>query len=249
MSLRETTKYDRFSRTAAAEMALDIPTTRTVWAVPRAWWSENVPSVYVRWGFKRLIDIVVALSALLLILPVLPLIVLALIIQDGRSFLFKQARVGIDNSTFECLKFRSMALDADRRIEELLKTCSASRAEWEATQKLRADPRIHPVGRILRKSSLDEIPQLINVLRGDMSIVGPRPMLPEQMPMYGERIAAYSSVRPGITGLWQVSGRNTLSFQKRVELDASYSSNITFFGDMRILARTVVVVIMGHGSC
>lgn len=247
MSLREVTDFETFTAIRTSERALPARSRPAVPAsAPRA---TALTSAYVRFGFKRLLDIVVAVSALILIMPLLPIVMLALLIQDGPSMIFRQIRVGINGSRFQCLKFRSMALDADERMAELMRTCSASRSEWETTQKLRSDPRIHKIGHILRKSSLDEIPQLVNVLRGDMSIVGPRPMLPEQISMYGNAIEAYSSVRPGITGLWQVSGRNTLSFEQRVELDARYSSDVTFLGDLRILARTVVVVLMGHGSC
>lgn len=248
MGLHETKELTAFPMGRVSEFGLGVRARPSLPSASAAR-AEASRSFYVRYGFKRLFDIVVALSVLAVIFPILPLIMLVLLIQDGPSMIFSQARVGIDNSRFKCLKFRSMALDAEKRLSELLETCSASRAEWEMSQKLRSDPRIHRVGHILRKSSLDEIPQLFNVLRGDMSIVGPRPMLPEQISLYGDSISAYSSVRPGITGLWQVSGRNTLNFDQRVALDCRYSENVTFWGDVKILARTVIVVLMGHGSC
>lgn len=205
-------------------------------------------SVYLRLGFKRALDIAIASVALLLIVPVLPIIILFLLIQDGTPIIYRQPRVGLAGRRFDCLKFRSMARDSAKRLETLLQTCSRSRAEWESSQKLKQDPRIHAVGAVLRRSSLDELPQLVNVLRGDMSIVGPRPMMTEQVSLYGESYSTYTSVRPGITGLWQVSGRNSLSFEQRVHFDGLYAQKVTFMSDMRILVRTVWVVLAGHGS-
>lgn len=249
MSLREANELKSFSSVDASDFGLTVASLQSAPTVVRKASQGRRSSAYVRFGFKRLFDIIASSAALLLIMPLLPIIMVALLIQDGPSMIFRQQRMGFGGSRFQCLKFRSMALDADVRFAELLRTSSAARTEWEATQKLRSDPRIHRVGHILRKSSLDEIPQLLNVLFGDMSLVGPRPMLPEQVGRYGEAFHAYSSVRPGITGLWQVSGRNTLTFDERVSLDARYSEDVTFWGDVRILARTVVVVLMGHGSC
>lgn len=211
--------------------------------------STGASSIYVGWGLKRALDVVIVLTVLLMIALIIPIVILALFVQDGSPILYRQLRIGLGGRKFSCLKFRSMARDADERLDHLLRTCSASRQEWAFSQKLRSDPRIHSVGAILRRSSLDELPQLFNVLRGDMSVVGPRPMMPEQAVLYGENFARYSSVRPGITGLWQVSGRSTLPFEQRVKLDSEYSRDVTFVGDVKILFKTVWVVIAGHGSC
>ncbi|MCE7030862.1 sugar transferase [Jiella avicenniae] len=206
-------------------------------------------ALYVRWGFKRILDVVLASAILLFLLPAIPLILMALIIQDGSPIMFRQNRLGKGGTTFPCLKFRSMCRDSEAKLRSLLESCDESRMEWSVTQKLRRDPRIHPVGALLRKSSIDELPQLINVLKGEMSLVGPRPMLPEQAPMYGEKLCGYGSVRPGLTGLWQVSGRSALTFEQRVDLDYTYATRVTFLGDLKILLRTVKVVFQFDGSC
>jgi exopolysaccharide production protein ExoY len=205
------------------------------------------PSPYVRWGIKRLLDIIVASGALLFFLPVVVLIAIALYLEDGKPLLFRQARVGRNGKLFGCLKFRTMARDADARLQELLATDPATREEWTLKQKLLNDPRVHGVGSVLRRSSLDELPQLINILRGEMSLVGPRPILPEQAELHGDALSAYSSVRPGLTGLWQVSGRNELSYAGRVALDLKYLSELSATTDLRILLKTFKVVLIGTG--
>ena len=149
---------------------------------------------------------------------------------------------------FKCLKFRSMLVDADRRLQELLAQDPVARAEWERDHKLRDDPRITALGSFLRRSSVDEIPQLFNVLRGEMSLVGPRPIVAAEVPRYRRYINHYCSVTPGITGLWQVSGRNDVSYRRRVALDVTYARSKSLLFDLKILAATVPAVLLRKGS-
>lgn len=189
---------------------------------------------------KRLLDIVLASVALVLAAPVLVLLALALWAESGNPF-YSQLRLGKDGRLFRMYKLRTMVPGAQARLQEYLDRDPALRAEWELTQKLKNDPRITPVGRLLRKTSMDELPQLVNVLLGDMSLVGPRPMLPEQMPLYLNP-PAYLGLRPGITGLWQVSARNEESFELRAIIDLRYAQRLSFWTDAKIIAATVKAV-------
>ena len=196
---------------------------------------------------KRCIDVVVSLLAIVALSPLLA--VLAVISKlDGGPIVFSHTRVGLDKSLFRCYKFRSMHVDADKRLSELLARDDDARQEWNTHFKLKDDPRITTLGLFLRKSSLDELPQLINVLKGDMSLVGPRPVIEEELVLYGEYESDYLSARPGITGLWQVSGRNDLDYDERVTLDATYVRNWTHALDLRILLKTVLVVLTRRGA-
>lgn len=206
-------------------------------------------SFYVRSGGKRMFDIVVASSLLLFLMPIMLVIAVAVAIQGGLPVLFSHKRIGQGESTFGCLKFRSMVRDADVQLAHLLQTDPASRREWEETQKLRVDPRVHAVGNLLRKSSLDELPQLFNVLRGEMSLVGPRPIVAAEVIRYGKQFRHYTAVRPGLTGLWQVSGRSDVGYGERVAFDIEYVQAIGFWSDMRVLVKTAWVVVAGRGSC
>ena len=180
--------------------------------------------------------------------PLMALTALAIYIYDGGPVLFAHRRIGREGQPFRCLKFRSMAVDAEARLERLLANDAAARREWEADHKLRSDPRVTPLGRFLRKTSLDELPQLINVVRGEMNLVGPRPVVQAEAQKYGRRFAHYCAVRPGITGLWQVSGRNDVSYGRRVALDVLYTRRKSFRLDLAILLRTVPAVLMRNGS-
>lgn len=195
---------------------------------------------------KRILDITLVLLALPVVLPVMALIAAGLWQEGGNPF-YSQKRLGLNGRSFRVWKFRTMVRDADRVLEEVLAADPALRAEWDRTQKLRDDPRVTPLGRILRRSSLDELPQLFNVLRGDMSLVGPRPMLPEQLPLYGPYAASYFALRPGLTGLWQVSERNEAEFIRRAELDAVYERDVTLARDLSLMVATVAVVLRGTG--
>ena len=198
---------------------------------------------------KRTMDIVGASLGLMLLAPVLLLIALA-VRADGGAALYAHRRVGRGGKAFGCLKFRTMVPDADAVLAALLARDADARAEWEATQKLRRDPRVTRVGRILRASSLDELPQLFNVLRGEMSLVGPRPVVQAELEtFYGPAAATqYMAVRPGITGLWQVSGRSGTSYAARVALDVAYVSDVSLRQDLTILARTLRVVLRRDGA-
>jgi len=196
---------------------------------------------------KRGFDVTVASALLLLLAPVFIVIVLA-IRADGGPGLFRQKRVGRGGQAFDCLKLRSMALDAEARLDAMIKTDPEIAAEWKAFQKLSKDPRITPVGRLIRKANLDELPQLLNVIRGDMSLVGPRPMTLSQTGEYGDYLPAYERMRPGITGLWQTNGRNATTFAERARMDAWYVRNWSLWRDFVILIRTVREVLFARGN-
>jgi len=197
---------------------------------------------------KRALDIIGAGVGLLLLAPFF-LIVALMVRADGGPAFFAHQRVGRGGKLFGCLKFRSMVIDSQARLETLLANDPTARAEWEATRKLKNDPRITPIGRFLRSTSLDELPQLINVLRGEMSLVGPRPVQEAEIDRYyGASAAHYIAVRPGITGLWQVSGRSETSYESRVALDVSYVSRPSLLADISILLRTPVAVLSRRGA-
>ena len=196
---------------------------------------------------KRAFDVVGAVCLLVLFGPLMLLVAL-LIALDGGPAVFGHRRIGADGRDFTCLKFRSMVVNAHEVFDSLIASNAEARAEWEATRKLRNDPRITWIGRFLRRTSLDELPQLLNVLRGDMSLVGPRPIVEEEVARYHVCFPFYMRCRPGLTGLWQVSGRNDVDYGRRVQLDTAYLLGWTFWGDIRILLRTVGVMISGKGA-
>jgi exopolysaccharide production protein ExoY len=196
---------------------------------------------------KRMTDIILASFALLILWPLL-LVIAALVATDGGPILYRHRRVGKDGVSFDCLKFRTMILGATECLDEYLAYHPAERTEWESTRKLRFDPRTTAIGRVLRKVSMDELPQFFNVLTGDMSLVGPRPVTPPELAFYGEKAELYRSVRPGITGLWQISGRNDVSYDERVALDAAYVREQGFWRDLDILLQTPRVVLSRTGA-
>ncbi|WP_426035822.1 sugar transferase [Cypionkella sp. TWP1-2-1b2] len=194
--------------------------------------------------FKRAFDI----TAIVLAAPaVLPIVAIAavLVARDGGSPFYTQMRVGKGGKRFRMWKLRSMVRDADERMEEFLASNPDMRMEWDSTQKLKADPRITRMGKFLRKSSLDELPQLWNVLVGDMSLVGPRPMMISQQSLYPGQ--AYYALRPGITGYWQTTGRNRTTFEARAQYDDDYEADLSLLTDVKVLAATVGVVVHGTG--
>jgi exopolysaccharide production protein ExoY len=197
---------------------------------------------------KRALDILGAGIGLVLLSPFF-LIVALMVRADGGPAFFAHQRVGRGGKLFGCLKFRSMVIDSQARLEALLANDPGARAEWEATRKLKNDPRITRIGRFLRSTSLDELPQLINVLLGEMSLVGPRPVQEAEIDRYyGASAAHYMAVRPGITGLWQVSGRSETSYESRVALDVAYVSRPSMIADLTILLRTPVAVLSRRGA-
>jgi exopolysaccharide production protein ExoY len=197
---------------------------------------------------KRIIDIVLALSGIILLGPLLIICFFLTQASSRGPVLFRHRRVGFHGKPFDCLKFRTMVADAPERLCKHLETDSAAAAEWAATQKLRDDPRVTAVGALLRRSSLDELPQLFNVLKGEMSIVGPRPVTEEELLKYGTSMSAYAACRPGITGLWQVSGRSGTSYQQRVECDTFYARRWSLYLDIKILIVTVPTVLLSEGA-
>jgi exopolysaccharide production protein ExoY len=202
--------------------------------------------------FENAADLaIIFLSFLLLVFisPLLVFIATAIKIDSFGPVIFRQRRVGLNGVTFQCYKFRTMRRDATQALERLLVECPDSRLEWEHTRKLRKDPRITRVGHFLRKSSLDELPQLVNVLMRTMNLVGPRPIVPDEARLYGRSIRHYCSVRPGITGSWQVSGRSNTSFARRVAHDRHYAQRRSFLLDCQILVFTLPAVILGRGAC
>jgi len=193
---------------------------------------------------KRLIDIALVLLGTPIVLPIILVLAVAVRLDGGPAF-YLQPRVGKNGRIFKLWKFRSMVPDAEKALETYLASDPAARAEWDANQKLRHDPRLTPIGAFIRRYSLDELPQLWNVLLGDMSLVGPRPMLPSQRSLYPG--TAYYDLRPGITGLWQISERNSCTFAERATYDNRYAQSVSALTDLVILIRTVSVVFRGTG--
>lgn len=198
-----------------------------------------------RGGLKRVLDVALVLLALPVVLPLVLLLAL-LAASDGHAPFYSQIRVGRGGRSFRIWKLRSMVPQADALLAAHLAADPAARAEWDRFQKLARDPRITRVGALLRKTSLDELPQLLNVLKGDMALVGPRPMLPGQQALYPG--AAYYALRPGLTGAWQVSARHTSSFEDRAAYDADYARTLSLTEDLRIIAQTLAVVLAAKGA-
>jgi exopolysaccharide production protein ExoY len=197
---------------------------------------------------KRIFDITIASITLFVFSPLFVFITILLKLAEPGPVIFRHMRVGQGGRHFACLKFRSMVPDSDKVLKALLESDHAVRTEWERTQKLTNDPRITAVGKFLRQSSLDELPQLINVIRGDMSLVGPRPIVPSELTRYGDKLGLYLQARPGITGIWQVSGRNDCGYDRRIEMDANYVRNWRFSTDFVILLRALGAVLARRGS-
>lgn len=194
-----------------------------------------------RW--KRALDFTAAACGLFFLLPALITVALVIKLSDGGPVLFSHPRLGRSGRFFNCLKFRSMKVDAAERLAALLVSDPAAAKEWREMQKLRKDPRVTPLGLFLRKTSIDELPQLWNVLMGDMSLVGPRPITRAELERYGRERRYYLLVRPGITGLWQVTGRSNASYDRRVQLDRQYVERWTLAGDIGILLKTIPAVL------
>ncbi len=199
-------------------------------------------------GIYTLVNRLGALLAIVLLSPLLGYIAFRIWRADGAPLTFAHYRVGLGGQLFQCYKFRTMVRDSAAVLEKLLSTDEAARAEWARDQKLRVDPRIIPVGHFLRKTSLDELPQLFNILRGEMHFVGPRPVTVPELKRYAGSKRHYMSVKPGLTGLWQVSGRNNTTYEQRVEFDTDYVERRSPWFDSWILVRTLKVVITREGA-
>lgn len=200
-------------------------------------------SIYCLFG-KRTLDVFLVLLAAPVVIVVVMLLAVFVSCNGGKPFYF-QKRIGQNGSIYTMWKLRTMVADADERLETYLAQTPAARREWDSTQKLKSDPRITAFGQFLRKSSLDELPQLWNVLTGDMSLVGPRPMMPCQQEIYPGK--EYYALRPGITGPWQVSSRNESTFVDRARFDTHYSRNVSLKTDLQLLVATVKVVVRATG--
>ncbi len=197
---------------------------------------------------KRSLDIVLSLAGLILVLPFLAVVILVIAIDSPGAPLYVQRRVGRYGAPFGLIKLRTMMPRAEERLHDYLASSDDLLGEWQRARKLRTDPRVTRVGRFLRRRSLDEIPQLINVFFGQMSLVGPRPVLPEEAPLFGDSLPVVLSVRPGLTGLWAVSGRAELSYEERVALEATYVQQCNLRADLSIMARTIPWVLKGTGA-
>ncbi len=208
---------------------------------------QNLGSFSRRFS-KRLLDLILTIVGGILIMPFILLIAWAIHQSSPGEIFYKHTRIGKGGKPFKAWKFRTMISNADEALEKTLSENADLRSEWEITQKLKNDPRITPIGRFLRKFSLDELPQLWNVLRGEMSLVGPRPCVENQLPFYGSDLDLYLAVLPGLTGLWQVSGRNNTSYAERVRLDSYYVRNWSTWMDLWILFKTIWVVLKHDGA-
>ncbi|MEW2915236.1 sugar transferase [Leisingera sp. JC11] len=203
--------------------------------------SRLAAGFYARTG-KRAFDIGFALLLLPVLVPVI-LVLWSAVRCDGGAGFFGHARIGRNGKPFRCWKLRSMVPDAEARLQSHLDAHPAAAAEWRRSHKLSDDPRVSRLGRVLRKTSLDELPQIWNVLKGEMSFVGPRPIVTRELARYGSSAPAYLAQKPGITGLWQVSGRNDISYDERVALDVAYLTRRSFLKDLKIIAKTGLAVI------
>ncbi|SFN69648.1 exopolysaccharide production protein ExoY [Mesorhizobium sp. NFR06] len=197
---------------------------------------------------KRSFDIVGSLAGLVLLSPLFLMIALLVKLSDNGPIFYGHKRIGRGGRIFSCLKFRTMVPDGERVLAAHLAANPEANAEWIATRKLKNDPRVTRVGQVLRKLSLDELPQILNILQGDMSLVGPRPVVRDELEIYGSAAVYYLKSRPGLTGLWQVSGRNDVSYDTRVAFDRHYVENWSLFEDIRIIFKTVPAVWMSRGS-
>lgn len=202
------------------------------------------PDTFVKQVFDRLI----AAASLLALSPLLIMLAVFIRVKDPGPVLFAHRRIGKGGKAFYCLKFRTMTVNADPILARHLAEHPEAAQEWRETQKLRNDPRVTPLGAMLRRTSLDELPQLINILKGEMSLVGPRPIVMDEVSHYGSAIRDYMAVRPGLTGLWQVSGRSDVGYRERVMLDQQYVRQRNFWVDLGIILRTVSVVLRRQGS-
>jgi undecaprenyl-phosphate galactose phosphotransferase len=196
---------------------------------------------------KRLLDVVGSVIIGLTFSPLIVIIAIRMSLEDG-PIIFRHSRVGQGGKSFDCLKFRTMAPNAEQILQELLARDPDANAEWLRNHKLRNDPRVTRIGRFLRRTSLDELPQLWNVLRGEMSLVGPRPIVREEMLRYGRHLPTYLAAKPGVTGLWQVTGRNDTDYRRRVVMDAYYVRKCGLLLDLHILLKTIRVVLRARGA-
>lgn len=224
-------------RNKAAEISQVISKRLSKSLAPKLIFQSNDP-------LKRIFDIVFSLSVLILCAPVYLLLAGSIALSSSGAVFFIQKRVGKNRQPFYCIKFRTMIPDADLHLQEMMAQSDALRQEFSANFKLKQDPRITRIGKFLRITNLDEFPQFINVLKGEMSVVGPRPLVPEELERYGKDIDRVLTIRPGITGLWQVSGRNDLPYDERIRIDVRYVKDRNFWLDLQIVLKTILLTVM-----
>ncbi|WP_172293658.1 sugar transferase [Pseudoruegeria sp. HB172150] len=210
--------------------------------------SRNSSSRAVGGRAKRCLDLIAAVTVLTILSPLFLMVGATVALTSPGPILYGHSRIGFGGRSFKCWKFRTMCQDGDAVLAEHLADNDAARREWELTRKLKDDPRVTTIGRVLREYSVDELPQLLNVIRGDMSLVGPRPVVQAELENYNSHAGYYLSARPGITGLWQVSGRNDVSYDHRVRLDVSYVADWSLSQDIAIMARTIPAVVASRGA-
>jgi exopolysaccharide production protein ExoY len=198
---------------------------------------------------KRVFDVVFASVVLIVLAPIIAVVAAWIRIANGGPVFFSHCRVGFDGKLFGCLKFRTMVLNGEQLLQAHLASDPQAASEWSQFRKLRRDPRVTVVGEFLRKSSLDELPQLVNVIRGEMSCVGPRPVMVDELERYGLNLPDYLRARPGLTGLWQVGGRSDVDYENRVRLDVEYVREWCLRKDFNILIRTIPAILNTNGSC
>ena len=197
---------------------------------------------------KRFLDFIFAFLLIILLIPLFLIIGILIKISSKGSIIYIQKRIGKNNTSFSCYKFRTMHPQSKYLLKKILIKNKDFKNQFSETRKIINDPRITRIGKFLRFSSLDELPQIFNVLIGDMSFIGPRPIVKSEIKKYGKEFGQVFSIKPGISGLWQVSGRNNLTYDKRVELDINYSENINFLLDVKIFIRTIVVILFPFGK-
>ena len=197
---------------------------------------------------KRVFDVLFSLSVLIVFSPLYFLLALLIAISSPGPVFYVQQRVGKNHQPFGCIKFRTMVNNADEVLRSIIEDSPQMREEFEDNFKLKRDPRITGIGKFLRFTSLDEFPQFWNVLKGDMSVVGPRPLVPEELPKYGHRIDKVLTIRPGITGLWQVSGRNDIPYKQRIQIDVYYVNSRNWLLDLWVIVKTIGVIVVPHNN-
>lgn len=200
-------------------------------------------------AFKRGFDIIFSLLVLVISAPLMAIIALAVRFSSDGKIVYAHERIGRGGKPFRCFKFRTMYSDADLRLKEILESCPLLTKEWNQSHKLKNDPRVTPIGKFLRKTSLDEFPQFWNVLKGDLSVVGPRPVIQEEVVRHlGAKAEKILSIRPGLTGIWQVSGRNDISYAQRIQMDEQYVDSQSLFLDLKIIGKTIPNMFKSKGA-
>lgn len=200
-------------------------------------------------AFKRLFDIIFSVMILILTAPMMVLIALMVRFSSKGKIVYAHERVGRGGKSFRCFKFRTMYADADSRLKDILESCPQLKQEWEQTHKLKNDPRVTKIGKFLRKTSLDEFPQFWNVLKGDLSVVGPRPVVHHEITKHlGPKASKILSIRPGLTGLWQISGRSDVSYANRIKMDEQYVDSHSILLDLKIIAKTIPSMFFSKGA-